>query len=405
MTVRWNSADRVRRTGLGLGARCVLWVSVAMACVVGPQLARDAAALALLGRLTAQHALDALGARMLSDIEERSGTLSVDGTIIRTRRYLPRHARTRIPSVVLLHGVHPQGIEEAHLVAFARVLAASGLDVLTPELPELLSYRLEASTIGRIRALARAHARQSALPAVGVIGISFAGGLALMAAAEQPVRGAIAFVVSVGGHDDLLRLCRYYQGRDVRGPRGERVQVAAHPYGARVMIREHLEHFVSSRDLPLAQRALDAYLHDRAAQARSLALGLSESGRRVMSVLLDASQREAMAQLLDTAVRSVREQLVAASPHGHLASIRVPVFLIHGSDDPVIPSIETRYLAQEIPPRWLRQTVITPLLRHTEFPEPPKLAQTWELVRFLKGMLDAAGSAARPTASSGGATR
>jgi pimeloyl-ACP methyl ester carboxylesterase len=381
--------------------RCVLALLIALILVLAPELKRSVSALVLLARLTGQHALDPLALHLLVPIVEQDIPVRLGATTVRARRYRPAHSTARSPGVLLLHGVHARGIDERHLVDFARTLAAGGLDVLTPELPELLAYRLDSRTIEHIRLLAQDHARRTGTSAVGVLGISFAGGLALMAAAEEREPRSIAFVVSVGGHHDLLRLCRYYAGEDVRGPRGEKVAIAPHPYGARVMIREHLDRFVSSEDLELARRALDAYLSDRGAQARRLALGLSPSGQRVMAVLLDTRENEQLALLLGRAVESARPQLMAASPSGHLSKLSVPVFLVHGADDPIIPSIETRFLAAEIPPAWLRQSIITPLLRHTEFPEPPKLSETWELVRFLKGIYEAAGSSSRNVARAG----
>ena len=396
-----GNAGRCGSPRWGLGIRCVAALVVAFGLVLGPQLQRLAAAAAVLAQITGQHALDPLARRVLLPIQQRDMRLTLDDETIRARRYTPVRSGAHLPGVVLLHGVHARGIDEPHLVAFARSLAAGGLDVLTPELPELLRYRLGLRTVEDIRQLARIHAADSGTPGVGVIGISFAGGLSLLAAAEQGPTGAIAYVVSVGGHDDLLRLCQYYAGQDVRGPNGESVQVAAHPYGARVMIREHLARFLPSQDLALGQRALDAYLRDRSGEARKLAQGMSPAGREVMAILLDAQQHQALASLLARAVDAVRPQLMAASPHGHLAGIHVPVFLIHGSDDPIIPSIETRYLARELPRAWLRQSVITPLLRHTEFPEPPKIDQAWQLVCFLKGIYEAAGSSARAVATVG----
>jgi dienelactone hydrolase len=372
--------------------RCALVSSAAFGMAFLPFVQRTALALALLMALTAPKQLPALARQLLAPTRETELTLTLAHGPLRARRYLPLSAAARQPGIVLLHGVHPRGIDEPRMIEFARTLAAGGLDVLTPELPELLRYDLGGETIAQIRELAALHARQTASPAVGVIGISFAGGLALMAAAEQAADRPIGFVATLGAHDDLLRLCRYYAGEDVRGPDGEQVDVAPHPYGARVMLRQHLARFFDPDDLPVAQRSLDAYLRDRGAQARQLATGLSPAGQTTMRILLDPDHPAELGAFLMQAAHAVRPQLMAASPHGHLSALRVPVFLLHGARDPVIPSIETRYLARELPARWVRETVITKLLRHAEFPEPVGLADTYELVRFLRDLLEAAGS-------------
>ncbi|HEY2732958.1 MAG TPA: hypothetical protein VGI70_03190 [Polyangiales bacterium] len=363
---------------------------LALLAALLPDLTRDVSMLALLARLTEQPGLDCL----LAPILERELTLTLADGPVRAKRYAPVRAG-RSPGVLLLHGVHPRGIDEPRLVAFARALASGGLDVLTPELPELLHDRLDPLTIDHIQQLSLVHAAQTHDDAVGVIGISFAGGLSLMAAARQHAARPIGFVATIGAHDDLIRLCRYYAGEEVRGPNGERVDVAPHPYGARVMIREHLDRFFAPGDLAAAERALDAYLHDDGNAARHFAQAISAKGRPTIDALLDSHDRTRLAPLLERAAAAARLQLMAASPHGHLAGLRVPVFLLHGAGDPIIPSIETRYLAREVPSPWLRAVVITDQLRHAEFPKPPKLADTWELVRFLKAVFAAAGSSIR----------
>jgi hypothetical protein len=46
-------------------------------------------------------------------------------------------------------------------------------------------------------------------PRVGIAGISFAGGLGVVAAGRPALRPHVSFVLSVGGHGDLHRTLRY----------------------------------------------------------------------------------------------------------------------------------------------------------------------------------------------------
>ncbi|HEX7480532.1 MAG TPA: hypothetical protein VF331_22220, partial [Polyangiales bacterium] len=52
--------------------------------------------------------------------------------------------------------------------------------------------------------------------------------------------------------------------------------------------------------------------------------------------------------------------------------------------------IATLCFAQEVPAHWLRRVLITPLLRHAEFPQPPTLRESWQVVRFIDALLSAA---------------
>jgi len=379
--------------------RCLCLTLGALALAVTPTALRFTQAVAILAKLTGAPLPAALERRCLHpDIAEEVVSVHLDSADVRARRYVARDARDGVarplPGILLLHGIHAQGIKEPRLVDFARALARAGLDVLTPELVDLTAFRVDPRSVDEIRGLAAAHAQSTHTAAVGVVGISFAGGLALLAAAQQAAPAPIGWVATVGAYDDLLRLARYYAGEPVRGPAGEPALVAPHPYGARVMLREQLAQLVPADDLPIAERALDSYLHDRPREAQHLTKLLSPAGRQVMTTVLAHGPPDAqLADMLARVVPLQSPRLMAASPHGHLASLRVPVFLLHGAYDPIIPSFETAYLAREIPAHYLRAVVVTKLLRHAEFPESFALTDAYQLVRFMQRLLEAAHAA------------
>ena len=59
---------------------------------------------------------------------------------IRARIFTP--AATSGDAVLLVSGVHPDGIDEVRLVALAGDLAGTGVNVVTPEIPDLQQFRL-----------------------------------------------------------------------------------------------------------------------------------------------------------------------------------------------------------------------------------------------------------------------
>src|SRR3954468_24515530 len=78
-------------------------------------------------------------ARAVSDRVERIAT--PDGSI-RVRIFRP--AGQSHSSILLVTGVHPGGIDEPRLIDLARDLAGTGVNVVTPEIPDLMEYRLTA---------------------------------------------------------------------------------------------------------------------------------------------------------------------------------------------------------------------------------------------------------------------
>ena len=88
-------------------------------------------------------------------------------------------------SVLLIPGIHSMGINEPRLTALAKDLAGSGVMVMTLALPDLQRYRLTTQSTDVIEdAISRMAGRSDLAPdgRIGVIGISFAGGMSIVAA-------------------------------------------------------------------------------------------------------------------------------------------------------------------------------------------------------------------------------
>lgn len=319
-------------------------------------------------------------------LEEEQIELRLDTGAFRAKLYTPLESRNP-PGLVLVHGIHKLGMNEPRSRSFARALASVGVSVLAPEIPELTDYRVEPSTINAISSFAAYLARATGRKATGVVGISFAGGLALIAAADPALQKPIAFVLAVGAHHDLARVVRYYAGETVKGPDGRRYDIPPHPYGARVLIYSYLDKLFTDQDRSVAREALRTYLHDQHKRARSLANELSEKGRELMLRILDHGDKKTVHDILISLLSANRDRLERVSPRGKLANLKAQVFLIHGADDPIVPATETAWLAREIPSGLLRQSLISPVIRHAEIEQKPKVGEYFKLVHFVADLL------------------
>src|SRR5262249_25587561 len=102
---------------------------------------------------------------------------------LKFRLYIPQDV-PHPGGVLLLHGIHRAGIAEPRLINFARTLASAGIEVMTPELEDLADYRVTPRTVDTIGNAAVVLATKMDLPRVGILGLSFAGGLALLTATK-----------------------------------------------------------------------------------------------------------------------------------------------------------------------------------------------------------------------------
>jgi pimeloyl-ACP methyl ester carboxylesterase len=311
----------------------------------------------------------------------------------RGRLYLPAdvdldRSGASVAGVVVVHGVHWKGIDEPRLERFATTIAASGVAVLTPEIRELCDYRIDPASIDTIGASARALSARLGGAPVGVMGLSFAGGLSLIAATEPQYAPSFAFVVAVGAHDDLGRVLRFFTTNESPRPDGSMLVLPAHDYGQVVLVYSHVEDFFPAADVPVARDALRSWLHEDFDVARARAQALSPESAPLMKQIFDHSP--ALAPLLDAEVSRLAPQLAAVSPSGHLATLRVPVFLLHGAGDRVIPASETEWLAHDTPRGLLRAALVSPAIEHVALEDKSSLGDELALVHFMGDVLDAA---------------
>ncbi|MDH4066340.1 MAG: hypothetical protein OEW19_18210, partial [Acidobacteriota bacterium] len=165
------------------------------------------------------------------------------------RVYRPAQGFAR--AIVLVPGVHRDGIDEARLVGLANDLAETGYGVLTVAAPDLQRFRITPAVTDVIEDAVRWASEQRALAPdgrVGVLGVSFSGGLSIVAAGRAGIRDRVAFLLSFGGHGDLARVMHYLSSGEVRGDivrarqsqvvlGAEHVQVhPPHDYGVAVVL-------------------------------------------------------------------------------------------------------------------------------------------------------------------------
>jgi dienelactone hydrolase len=331
---------------------------------------------------------DPMGLRELGVVPTTRTALTLDlgGVKVPAYRYEPQ-AGPGVFGMVLVHGVHYRGIDEPRLVRFAESIAKTGITVLTPEVASLADYHLDPSAVVEIGAAAHALREQlGGEHRVGVMGISFAGSLALLAAADPTLGSDIGYVVTVGSYDDLARVCRFYATGSIERPDGVAVSLRPHDYGPVVWVYSHLEDFFPVEHLEDVRGALRHWLHEERTEAHADALRLPEATRVKLEALFAGDVKTAAPDFAADVERHAGE-LEAISPHGHLDHLRLAVFAMHGSDDHLIPPSETLWLAHDLPPGTLAYALISRALTHVELGEQASFSERLQAVHFMAGVL------------------
>ena len=309
---------------------------------------------------------------------------------VRARMYTPL-GKPNAPAMVVFHGVHHLGIDEPRMMGFARAMASCGIRVLTPELPGIKDYHVSADSVETIGESAKWFARQTGGP-VGVMGLSFAGGLALVAAADPQYHASFKFVFAVGSQDSMGRVANYYlTGQDVR-PDGSGEVLAAHEYGPLVLEYGHLEDFVPVRDLGAVRAVLRAHLYEDTKAEAEASLELNETQKRETLELMDATLPTTRAKIEAMTAKHAGE-LPGLSPLGRLQALDTPVYLLHGEGDNIIPAAETLWMASELRPEDLQAMLVSPVLSHVNLDGlKPGVVEEWRLVHFFGLIMRAAES-------------
>ncbi|MGC1783261.1 MAG: alpha/beta hydrolase [Acidobacteriaceae bacterium] len=376
----------------GIARRILLWLLGVFVLIIFPLVLfwpvtrAYLQAAAILTELNGQGVPKLLRPLAAMPLTTRTLTIPSSAGPVYARLYSPV-SRPGAPGLVIVPGVHYLGINEPRLIAFARSMAGCGLRVLTPELPGSRDYRIVPQDVQAIgdsaHWLRRATGRR-----VGLMGLSFSGGLALMAAAAPPYSNDVSFVFSVGAHDDMFRVATFYVTGADPLPNGDVERETPNNYGPWILEYEHLEDFTEPADTEAIRAAFRARLYEDSALEKELVAKLTPKQKAEYAKVLDVAHQ---AWPLALSNKKHAAEMNAVSPHGHLAGLHVPVYLLHGRGDNLIPFAEARWLAVDLPRGTLRELLVSPLIGHvTTSEEKGGFWQRWQLLHLLARVMEGA---------------
>jgi acetyl esterase/lipase len=318
------------------------------------------------------------------------------GGSLRAYAYQPAHVLGR--GILVVPGVHASGIDEPRLVGFAEDLAAQGHPVLTIELPDLKAYSVTPRTTDMIEDATKWTENRpeyrGADGRVGLMGISFGGGLAIAAAGRPAVRDGLAFVLSLGGHGDLPRTLKYL----CTGIQPDGLRRPPHDYGLAIVLLGAARHVVPAPQVEPLRAAILSFLEasrldtiDKAAAANEFAHA------KTLESQLPEPAKTYMDYVNSRDVERLGPVLVPYLPElggdPGLSPDRspppaCPVFLLHGSDDNVVPAIESTMLAATLRGEGARvRVLLSPLITHAEIDRRSSAVALFRLIDFWNAVL------------------
>jgi pimeloyl-ACP methyl ester carboxylesterase len=317
--------------------------------------------------------------------------------VVETRLFTP--AEPAGGTLAIFPGVHGGGVEEPRMNSLARQFAANGLRVLIAPLPELRRYTIRPRSTDDVEDVALWLSSQKDLAPtgkIGLVGVSFAGGLTLVAAGRPSLAGKLELVAAMGTHGDLPRAMKYL----VTGVLPDGTAQPVHDYGSAVILLAGAHHFAPPDQVEPLRHAITTFLDASSLDVTNPAKSavMFDEARRLEAALPEPA-REVMGLVNRRDVKTLGPKLVpyleelggaaALSPERSPVTT-APVFLLHGSKDNVIPYTETPLLAEYLRAHGNRRvrSLLTPLISHANVgASRPPLGEVWRLTRFWASML------------------
>jgi dienelactone hydrolase len=351
-------------------------------------------------------------ARRAADVDsarvtEREITIPTRRGPMRARIYEPAGSRKR--TAILTSGLHASGIDEPRLVRLARQVAASHLAVITPDIPELSRFEIAPAITDAIEDAGVWLADEATLAPdrkAALMGISFSGGLSIIAAGRPALANRVAYVFSLGGHDDLPRVLRYLCTGHEPSPipevqlgtaRDSEIVRPPHDYGVAVILLSLADRVVPRAQAERLREGVRQYLWASALdggvdKARApdafeavakYARTLPEPSATLMRYVLARDVVHLGARLLPLIGSSAPDGLsVSKSPKP-----TAPVFLLHGLEDDVIPAVESEYLAADLRGHAPVRLLVSGLISHADADRPIHASDVLQLAGFWGDLL------------------
>jgi dienelactone hydrolase len=318
--------------------------------------------------------------------------------VIGARAYRPDGTARR--TLVVVPGIHAGGVDEPRLDALARRLASTGSIVISLPLPDLRQFLITPASTDQIEdAVAWVSRQPSLAPAgrVALVGVSFGGGLAVVAAGRPAIRDRLSAVVSIGGHGDLPRVLRFL----CTGAIDDGQTMAPHDYGVAVLLLAAADKVAPPEQAAALADGVREFLvassihATDAARAAGMLAGVTAHADR-----MDEPSRSLLRAVLARDVAALGPALLpwvdelggdpSLSPE-RSPPPSAPVFLLHGTTDNVIPPTETPRLAQHLERAGAPnvRALISPAVTHADVRTGIGVGDGWALIRFWRDLLAA----------------
>lgn len=247
------------------------------------------------------------------------------------------------PTILLAHGMSKKGIDDPRITELALGLASSGYTVVTPEYHEVMHLEISEQTPENILDSFLAledYSGELNLNKLGFFSVSFSGGMGLIALMDKKLSGKVKSAIVIGGFADFSSTAFYTVENYYRDD-----------YGTFIYFYNYIqkEMNVSNTLVQLFyESALDNGLQREKENSisKNLYNKLENSEKEIYDNI--CKNEEYRKELVTRINLKLTELMKSTSPLYRIESLNVPLALIHGKDDAVIPESESIKLGEKL---------------------------------------------------------
>ena len=285
-------------------------------------------------------------------------------------------------AVLLFHGMGVLGIDDPRMEELALNLCRSGFTVFTPELEEVKNLKIRKETVENIRDITLSlDSFQEKYPFDGGLGffsVSFGAGLGLIALSEPSIQKRFSSICVVGGFADFEAVVPHVLEH-----------FETENYGNFILLHNFIHLTVKNSqklESVLWEAAMDNGLNRKNGEAVAPKLQ-SELDLRDKQIFERICKEKSYRTALGEEIRETAGLLLRdLSPIHYIKDISIPVSIIHGRNDYVIPETESIRISEQMNKCGMQNRLeITSLLSHGD------KVSYWKYLSEIPGLAEAFG--------------
>ena len=256
-------------------------------------------------------------------------------------------------AMVLVPGFTELGKNDRRVVELARSLSRARFLVMVPDLPGSRQQRVlleDARVIADAVIQLRRQAPEATHQGLGVVAISYAVGLAVLASRQVAPEAAPDFLVGVGGYYDTGAVVTFATTGKYRLPGAERWRSGEPlPAAKWIFLASNAAVLENSAERRRLEEISERCLRGCDSSAADFAAGLGAEGRSLLALIANTDP-DRVPQLLAELPESVKTRMKRLSLRRQdLSHLAGRLILIHGRLDPLIPYSESLALSRAVP--------------------------------------------------------